>query len=410
MISVHLPLYVLAACASWQGVQAYHQPLPPAYVPGPACRVDTSLIPTAEVSHVYSTASPANLKCGNMLQCYNSSHDTAMANGAPFERRSEISCEQCLKLCEEKRAPGRRYECRSVIYDYIRNVCDLYAVIGTTWPQCLASFKGYAHFRPIGKCALAAEPKAFQCRPPKKQKMIVVEGSVSTAPAFVSLGSRSKAECLVACEENWDESSNGLAIGDVCQVAMHARDECHLSSQPLDFRTLKEMPGGIVAAAKCFQDLEPCPYPFRLFQQRILVGYAKKVTDAGSVEDCIQQCLSVQKFHCNSGMFFLEDHGQNCILNTETATNKPFLFTSEDVYTVFYFDVSCNPDPSWTPVRAFREARAPTGVLAEISDPDKWTDWSPCSKVTYKRYRYKRCELKDIRRCEREVEDCSPDL
>ncbi|KFD59125.1 hypothetical protein M514_14428, partial [Trichuris suis] len=69
-----------------------------------------------------------------------------MANGAPFERHSELNCEQCLKRCEEKRAPGGRYECLSVVYDYVRSVCDLYSVTGNTWPQCLASMKGYVYF------------------------------------------------------------------------------------------------------------------------------------------------------------------------------------------------------------------------------------------------------------------------
>ncbi|CDW54654.1 PAN 1 domain containing protein [Trichuris trichiura] len=404
----------------------YHPPPAPVYDQKPTCRIDASLIPSAQRSFIYTTTSSGNLQCGNMLQCFNSSHNTAIANGAPFERRSEISCEQCLKICEGKRASGRRYECLSVVYDYVRNVCDLYSVTGGTWPQCLASMNGYVYFRPTGHCVPAPQPQLSSCQPPRKRKMLTVEEAMSTSPAFVPLGSHNMAECLKACEENRDKDGNALALGDVCRAAMYAQNQCQISPSPLDLRTLKKMPGSAVGVVKCLRDVPSCLYPFRVMQQRILVGHARAVTDASSLEDCVQQCLSVQEFRCKSGMFFLEagfqirlqifayeplqDRGQNCILNTETAGSKRDLFTPEEQHTVFYFDLTCNPDISCTRARSFREASAPAERAFQNTELSGWTDWSPCSKTTFKRYRYKQCGLKDIRRCERETKECVPDM
>ncbi|OUC45067.1 PAN domain protein [Trichinella nativa] len=168
--------------------------------------------------------------------------DTAIANGAPFERRSEIGCEECLKFCLDKRPGTGSYQCLSVVYDYMRSVCDLYAVHGNSFPQ------------PSESCVLTTEVSTFECEGSTLPKLILLQNFVSTTIPFYDLSGHSEAECLTACKENRDKYGSPLKLGDLkCQTAQFSsRRMCQLSSQPIDLYNLEENSGSKLYSIRCY--------------------------------------------------------------------------------------------------------------------------------------------------------------
>ncbi|KRX28005.1 Uncharacterized protein T07_6644 [Trichinella nelsoni] len=390
--------------------QAYHQVSVQSPMDHVTCHVDTSLIPSFEVSPHYSpAASAANLQCGKAANCFIMRADTAIANGAPFERRSEIGCEECLKFCLDKRPGTGSYQCLSVVYDYMRSVCDLYAVHGNSFPQCLASFRGYSYFKPSESCVLTTEVSTFQCDGSTLPKLVLLQNFVSTTIPFYDLSGHSEAECLTACKENRDKYGSPLKLGDLkCQTAQFSsRRMCQLSSQPIDLYNLEENLGSKLYSIRCYANLPPCSKPFRFVPQYVLVGYARQVADAADDDECVQLCLSTGMFRCKSAMFFKDDEIQNCILNSESASTRPDLFVPEDEYYVYYYQVDCAENgasfkqrATWNGYQSFVKA------LKDYPELSGWTEWSPCCSATNLQYRYERCSEKDVRHCNKQTRKC----
>ncbi|KRX83726.1 Uncharacterized protein T02_8383 [Trichinella nativa] len=390
--------------------QAYHQISVQSPMDHVTCHVDTSLIPSFEVSPQYSpAASAANLQCGKAASCFIMRADTAIANGAPFERRSEIGCEECLKFCLDKRPGTGSYQCLSVVYDYMRSVCDLYAVHGNSFPQCLASFRGYSYFKPSESCVLTTEVSTFECEGSTLPKLILLQNFVSTTIPFYDLSGHSEAECLTACKENRDKYGSPLKLGDLkCQTAQFSsRRMCQLSSQPIDLYNLEENSGSKLYSIRCYANLPPCSKPFRFVPQYVLVGYARQVADAADDDECVQLCLSTGMFRCKSAMFFKDDKIQNCILNSESASTRPDLFVPEDEYYVYYYQVDCAENgasfkqrATWNGYQSFVKA------LKDYPELSGWTEWSPCCSATNLQYRYERCSEKDVRHCNKQTRKC----
>ncbi|KRX50410.1 Uncharacterized protein T05_14986 [Trichinella murrelli] len=390
--------------------QAYHQISVQSPMDHVTCHVDTSLIPSFEVSPQYSpAASAANLQCGKAASCFIMRADTAIANGAPFERRSEIGCEECLKFCLDKRPGTGSYQCLSVVYDYMRSVCDLYAVHGNSFPQCLASLRGYSYFKPSESCVLTTEVSTFECEGSTLPKLILLQNYVSTTIPFYDLSGHSEAECLTACKENRDKYGSPLKLGDLkCQTAQFSsRRMCQLSSQPIDLYNLEENSGSKLYSIRCYANLPPCSKPFRFVPQYVLVGYARQVADAVDDDECVQLCLSTGMFRCKSAMFFKDDKIQNCILNSESASTRPDLFVPEDEYYVYYYQVDCAENgasfkqrATWNGYQSFVKA------LKDYPELSGWTEWSPCCSATNLQYRYERCSEKDVRHCNKQTRKC----
>jgi hypothetical protein len=158
-----------------------------------------------------------------------------------------------------------------------------------------------------------------------------------------------------------------------------------------------------------------CDDVFEEDPQKILVGFARIVVDAGSYEECWAHCLNSQTeygFKCSSGMFYYQDTKQNCMLNTETKSTHPDVFTDENEDQVTYFEPACGQPAGATGgkrsqkthrKKSFKEA------LLDLPIEGNWTMWSPCKGnegLKDKQYRYRVCREKDVRECHYEDREC----
>uniref|UniRef100_A0A914X9T5 Apple domain-containing protein n=1 Tax=Plectus sambesii TaxID=2011161 RepID=A0A914X9T5_9BILA len=74
----------------------------------------------------------------------------AIANAVMFDRRTGISCEECLKQCAGAQDPTSPWICRAATYDHRWSICDLFAIQGTNEPYFLTEFPGRDYFKFIG--------------------------------------------------------------------------------------------------------------------------------------------------------------------------------------------------------------------------------------------------------------------
>ncbi|KFD44801.1 hypothetical protein M514_14322 [Trichuris suis] len=80
------------------------------------------------------------------MKCFSCSPGFSIAQGYPFERRTPVTCEECLDLCLEKQSNPYPYCCRSVVYDFAYRTCDLFAVDGKSPPQVVTKYPTRSYF------------------------------------------------------------------------------------------------------------------------------------------------------------------------------------------------------------------------------------------------------------------------
>ena len=90
----------------------------------------------------------------------------------------------------------------------------------------------------------------------------------------------------------------------------------------------------------------------------ILVGLAEAVVEANTFEECLAACVDAElvsvciiyakwmmqafDFVCSSGIFFGDDNGDNCILNSETRdTVEDLQLIEDDEGVIEYFEPRC---------------------------------------------------------------------
>ena len=75
-----------------------------------------------------------------------------------------------------------------------------------------------------------------------------------------------------------------------------------------------------------------------------MVGHVQEVADANTLAECQVACLRAEKdygFICKSAMWYPGDAAQNCLLNSESHTTRPEVFTNEDQgVNMVYFEIS----------------------------------------------------------------------
>ncbi|PIO70567.1 PAN domain protein [Teladorsagia circumcincta] len=111
-------------------------------------------------------------------------------------------------------------------------------------------------------------------------------------------------------------------------------------------------PGAKVLMKNCVKSERVCssPFHFDLFEQKILVGFAREVVPAESIQVCMSACLNsfdTFGFECESAMFYPVD--QECILNTEDRLDRPDLFADEAEDQVIYMDNNCAGSQCYAP-------------------------------------------------------------
>ncbi|KAK6730984.1 hypothetical protein RB195_007449 [Necator americanus] len=107
-----------------------------------------------------------------------------------------------------------------------------------------------------------------------------------------------------------------------------------------------------VLTKNCVKSERVCssPFHFDMFEQKILVGFAREVVPAEDIQVCMSACLNsfdTFGFECESVMFYPVD--QECILNTEDRLDRPDLFADEVEDTVIYMDNNCAGSQCYAP-------------------------------------------------------------
>jgi hypothetical protein len=193
--------------------------------------------------------------------------------------------------------------------------------------------------------------------------------------------------------------------GNQCVISTTAGSNVEGSVQP--------SPGATYYQKLCFptSSVANCPDIFEEDPQKILIGQNRQTIDATSVQDCMQKCLDSQKnygFVCKSGMYFYEGNQLNCILNTESKSTKPDLFTDAQVDKVTYFEPGCNGGQKLAIVAARKSMKSlDTSINKDLPIASEWTLWSPCGAVSDKQYRFMPCQKSDPRQCDKEERSCS---
>ncbi|CAD5206096.1 unnamed protein product [Bursaphelenchus okinawaensis] len=107
-----------------------------------------------------------------------------------------------------------------------------------------------------------------------------------------------------------------------------------------------------LATKTCVKSARVChsPFHFDVKEQKILVGFAREVVPADSIQVCLSACLNAFEtfgFECESVMYYPVD--SECILNTEDRLDRPDLFVDEHEDTVIYLDNNCAGSQCYAP-------------------------------------------------------------
>ncbi|CDW53852.1 PAN 1 domain containing protein [Trichuris trichiura] len=360
---------------------------------------------------------PAATSCYVDMKCFSCSPGFSIAQGYPFERRTPVTCEECLDLCLEKQSNPYPYCCRSVVYDFAYRTCDLFAVDGKSPPQVVTKYSTRSYFVPTGQCTkktTVQEPDGQQtegmCSEGELPKIVEVPGyedpGVSSGSA---LSGHSMKECAEACVSNKDKDGNALSLGQPCAAVVYQSGECRVSSKKVDrVSSLRSNPDSTYMMIECFPEklVTECPNNFVYAPKHVLVGFAKAVVTASSERECIEQCLASNEalgFYCKSGMYYYEDNTENCILNTESRSTQPNVYT-EEATSVVYFELGCGRTGRRL-AKKFRKSFSQ--ALFDLPLTGLWTAWSKCTSSTESSVRYRTCRDKDVRNCPKETRSCS---
>ncbi|OZC10772.1 PAN domain protein [Onchocerca flexuosa] len=147
--------------------------------------------------------------------------------------------------------------------------------------------------------------------------------------------------CLKMCSSNRD--SNGRTILCASVVYDHAIFVCTVfrsKSYPEGDLKTEVAPGKRLFEKFCLKDAPTACADSRFLKihQSVIIGYAKNVSLARSIDECIEQCLT-EHFQCRSAMYFYMEG--ECITNTESAMTQPASFAREESDKVIYIQNGC---------------------------------------------------------------------
>uniref|UniRef100_A0A1I8A5G4 ZP domain-containing protein n=1 Tax=Steinernema glaseri TaxID=37863 RepID=A0A1I8A5G4_9BILA len=148
---------------------------------------------------------------------------------------------------------------------------------------------------------------------------------------------------LGECSEHCSKASDCVGVdfaGQECRV-LGASDSAFSASE--DSMTLTKT---------CVKSERVCSsaFHFDAYEQKLLVGFAREVVAAESIEICLAACLNsfdTYGFECESVMYYPTD--QECILNTEDRLDRPDLFIDEHQDQVIYLDNNCAGSQCYAP-------------------------------------------------------------
>uniref|UniRef100_A0A914XJN3 PAN domain-containing protein n=1 Tax=Plectus sambesii TaxID=2011161 RepID=A0A914XJN3_9BILA len=123
------------------------------------------------------------------------------------------------------------------------------------------------------------------------------------------------------------------------------------------------------------------PFIFDMRPQKILVGFAREVVPADTVQQCFEACLTsfdTFGFECESVMYYPKD--AECILNTEDRLDRPDLFVQEQEDEVIYFDNNCAGSQCYAPF-VTQYIKVKGKQLANELDVPLTTDFESCADL-----------------------------
>ncbi|KAK6109991.1 PAN domain family protein [Brugia pahangi] len=120
----------------------------------------------------------------------------------------------------------------------------------------------------------------------------------------------------------------------------------------------------------------PSPYIFERLPRHVLIGIAKEVMQAGSIEECLNMCLAAKmtiEIECRSVMYYY-DTGE-CILNDENRATSISMITNDtmdmrvDYFENTCFDVQCSADftTHWVKVGRFTISDKSNLVMKQVT-------------------------------------------
>ncbi|KAK0425130.1 hypothetical protein QR680_009048 [Steinernema hermaphroditum] len=148
---------------------------------------------------------------------------------------------------------------------------------------------------------------------------------------------------LGECSEHCSKASDCVGVdfaGQECRV-LGASDSAFAASDE-----------SMTLTKTCVKSERVCSsaFHFDAYEQKILVGFAREVVSADSIEVCLAACLNAfdtHGFECESVMYYPVD--RECILNTEDRLDRPDLFIDEHQDQVIYLDNNCAGSQCYAP-------------------------------------------------------------
>uniref|UniRef100_A0AC34QZT2 Uncharacterized protein n=1 Tax=Panagrolaimus sp. JU765 TaxID=591449 RepID=A0AC34QZT2_9BILA len=150
---------------------------------------------------------------------------------------------------------------------------------------------------------------------------------------------------------NFLDCSDYCANSNECVGVEYLNGKCRVlgaSDSPL----AESLTNSPLVTKNCVKSQKVCasPFHFDVHEQKILVGFAREVVPADSLQVCLSACLNAFDtfgFECESIMYYPVD--QECILNTEDRLDRPDLFVDEHEDTVIYMDNNCAGSQCYAP-------------------------------------------------------------
>uniref|UniRef100_A0A5S6R3B8 Apple domain-containing protein n=1 Tax=Trichuris muris TaxID=70415 RepID=A0A5S6R3B8_TRIMR len=356
----------------------------------------------------YPVLVPQQPMCPFDPQCFKASPECTISNAYPFERRTPLTCGECLDLCLERQFGEYPYICKSAVYDSNSKSCDIFAVDGLNSPQHYLKYPGRSIYRPTGLC----QPQTTTTGPLEEVANTCPEGQQAKLAEIVGYGVRIKGttlpdhnaeECSLACLTGQDKSGNGIDLeGSPCRTATYSSiNGCQVDSAEVALGELSSNAGVTTYKVLCLPEemVTDCPNNLFFDPHHVLVGFAKQVGTALDDIECVMLCAQAYEstgFNCASAMYYYSEKSENCILNTEDRRSQPEVYTEDDSQVV-YFELRCAK-------RRMKFARS--RLFKDSPVDDDWTEWSNCKSPDEEQVRYHRCDKKDIRDCPSQRRRC----
>ncbi|CAJ0574391.1 unnamed protein product, partial [Mesorhabditis spiculigera] len=187
----------------------------------------------------------------------------------------------------------------------------------------------------VSAVAAQAIQSTTQC-PPGSNTVFALRHNVSVGAQLRTLPAPNMAVCSDHCVASLDCASFEFS-GANCQI--------YGAGDNGDKRTRAFSKTCTKSDRVCFS-----PFHFDVFEQKILVGFAREVVAAENIQACMAGCLNAFDtfgFECESVMFYPAD--KECILNTEDRLDRPDLFVDEVDDQVIYMDNNCAGSQCYAP-------------------------------------------------------------